>query len=90
MVIAAAPLPMSARPGPIRWITPASGPPATRMSTRPEGEGTTQPSGLPRLITQPSLIGASASVSRRHIRWQSTYSGTPDVGRAAPSPRPTP
>ena len=36
------------------------------------------PSGLPRLITLPSLIGASASVSRAQIRWRSTYSGPAD------------
>jgi len=90
MLIAAAPLPMSARPGPSRWITPASGPPATRMSTRPDGSGTTQPSGLPRLTTQPSLIGDSASVSRPHIRWRSTYSEPPDGGRPATSPSPRP
>ena len=40
------------------------------------------PSGLPRLITLPSLIGDSASVSRRQTRSQSTYSDTADDGRA--------
>ena len=82
LIAAAAPPPMSARPGPIRWIDPASGPPVTSTSTSPAGSGATQPSGLPRLITQPSLTGASARVSRCQTRWQSTYSAA-----AGASPR---
>ena len=87
LIAAAGSLPTSARPGPTRWIAPASGPPTASTETSPDGSGTTQPSGPPRLITQPSLTGASASVSRCHIRWQSTYSGAPEDSRGAERPR---
>jgi hypothetical protein len=71
----AGPPPMSASPAPSRWIEPPPGPPITRISARPVGSGFTQPSGLPRLMTEPSLIGESARVSCGEIRWKFTNRG---------------
>ncbi len=66
------PLPMVVSPRLSRCTAPAPGPPATLISTRPDGSGYTQPSGLPRLITDPSRSGDCARERSAGTSWQLT------------------